>query len=51
MGDIVGGSDFGTDPVKARLIVESFSFSVPTTASVLKGTDNIIGLSDVGFGR
>jgi hypothetical protein len=56
MDDVVEASDFGTDPVKARL-VENFPSSVPTTPSgldrsvdiTLEGMDNIVGLSDVGL--
>jgi hypothetical protein len=57
MDDVVEASDFGTDPVKARLVVENSPFPVPTTLSgldhsvdiTLEGMDNIMGLSDVGL--
>lgn len=57
MDDVVEASDFGTDPVKARLVVEDFPSPVPTTSSgldrsvdiTLEGMDNIMGLSDVGL--
>jgi len=51
-------SDFGTDPVKAPLVIENLPSPVPTTPSwpdrgvtvTLEGMgDNIIGLSDVGL--
>jgi hypothetical protein len=57
MDDVVEASDFGTDPVKARLVVENFPSPVLTTSSGLdrsvnityEGMDNIMGLSDVGL--
>ena len=57
MDDLVEASDFGTDPGKARLVVENVPSPVPTTTSgldrsadvTLEGMDNIMGLSDVGL--